>query len=409
MVIEERFNFTGRAKALFLGISGLGLLLIILGLLVSPDNTRFWASFLFGNFYFTAISITAVAWIAVNYLAKAGWGTVLKRIKEAMGSYFIVGGIGFAVLIIATFFGEHSGMHAIYEWTHLDSKGYLHHENGHVEYDHVLFGKSGYLNMTFFIIRNIIYFGAWYVFYRTLRRNSLEEDNGLSLKPYNRSFKLSAGFLPFYGVTFCLFAIDWAMSLEPHWYSTMFEVNVFAGALVSNFTIIALIAFLLKRNGYMEYVNENHFHDLGKLMFGFSIFWTYTWVGQFLLIWYANLPEETPYYYVRMHNNWEPLFWMNLILNFVGPFLMLMMRDSKRRYKWLIFVGSLMLVGRFIDWFLVIMPGAAGDHAAIGFYEIGFFLFFGGIFAYTVANRLASANLVPKNHPYLGESLHHEI
>lgn len=409
MILEEKLNFSSKTKGMFFGIAGLGLVLVIIGLLVGEGSTRFWSSYLLGNFFFTAISITALLWIAVSYVSKSGWNIVLKRVKEAMSGYFIIGGIAFAIMMIATFIGDHNGMKAVFEWAHLDSAGFLHHPDGTKEFDPVIFAKSGYLNITFFIIRNIIYFVGWYVFYRILRKLSIQEDAALSLTPYKKAYRLSAGFLPFYGVTFCLFSIDWAMSLEPHWYSTMFEVNVFAGALVSTFTIIALIAYILKSKGYMSYVNENHFHDLGKLIFGFSIFWAYTWVGQFLLIWYANIPEEVPYYYTRMHDNWAPVFWANLIINFICPFLLLMMRDSKRNMNYLISVCILLLVGRFIDWYLMIMPGAAGDAAGIGFFEIGFFFFFAGIFGYTVMYKLSQASLVPRNHPLLVESIHHEI
>jgi hypothetical protein len=400
-----------KAKTYAYALSGIGLVLLLIGYFIaSPESrpARFWSSFLLGDFFFIAISITAVLWMAVNYLANAGWGTVLKRIQEAIGGYFIVGGIGLLILIIASFIGDHSGMKAIYEWTHVDANGILHHE-GKSEFDYVLMGKRGYLNLTFFIIRQIVYIGAWYWFYHAFRKNSLAEDKELTLKYYNSSYKFSAGFLPFYAVTFCLFSFDWAMSLEPHWYSTMYGVNVFAGALVGMFTVTSIIAFLLKKNGQLPEVNENHFHDNGKLMFGFSIFWTYTWVGQFLLIWYANLPEEVPYFYLRMHHSWAPLFWLNLILNFVAPFILLMMRNSKRNYNWLIFVGCLIIIGRFIDWFLLIMPGAAGDYAHVGLIEIGMWLFFAGIFAFVVIRRLAAAPLVPINHPFLQESLHHEI
>jgi hypothetical protein len=409
--LEKPLQNSSKARTIGFGITAAGLLLLIIGYFVAaPEarSVRFWSSFLLGDFYFTAISITAVLWMAVSYVAKAGWAVGLKRIHEAIGGYFIIGGIGIIIMIIAGMVTDNGGMKAIYEWTHLDPKGFLHVEGKEV-FDRVLLGKRSWLNLTAFLIRQIIYFGVWFWFYRVFRKNSLEEDKMLTLKYYNSSYKLSAGFLPFYGVTFCLFSYDWAMSLEPHWYSTMYGVNVFAGALVSMFTLTSVIAFILKKDGQMGWVNENHFHDNGKLMFGFSIFWTYTWVGQFLLIWYANLPEEVPYFYTRMHDNWAPLFWLNLILNFVVPFILLMMRNSKRNYNWLIFVGCLMLIGRFIDWFLLIMPGAAGDMAHLGLIEIGAWLFFAGVFSTTVIAKLAAAPLAPVNHPFMEESLHHEI
>jgi hypothetical protein len=146
-------------------------------------------------------------------------------------------------------------------------------------------------------------------------------------------------------------------------------------------------------------------------MFGFSIFWTYTWISQFLLIWYANLPEETPYYMKRLHGAWYYIFFLNFIVNFIFPFLALMMRDQKRIWSYLIIVGGLLLLGRYTDFYLLIMPGTAAAHhqAGLGFYEFGFFLLYAGIFAFTVCRELAKANLAPINHPYLEESMHHEI
>jgi hypothetical protein len=199
------------------------------------------------------------------------------------------------------------------------------------------------------------------------------------------------------------------MSTEPKWYSTIYSVNVFASALVGILSLTVLIAVLLKKDNYMPYVNDNHFHDLGKFMFGFSIFWCYTWLAQFLLTWYANIPEESIYYLRRMHGNWDYLFFANFTLNFVVPFLGLMTRNAKRKYNYLVVIAVLLLAGRYLDWYLASMVGAVGADAGFGFYEIGFFLMFGGIFAYTVAYHLSKANLVPVNHPYLEESLHHQI
>jgi hypothetical protein len=299
----------------------------------------------------------------------------------------------------------------MFEWLHVDSSGFLHEENGHKAYDEVLHGKHGYLNISFFTIRFVVIVGVWCIVRHFMRKYSVREDQNGGIADFNKSVSLSAFYVPFFAVTFCFFCYDWLMSLEPHWYSTMYAVNIFASALVGAAATMVFIMALLKRNGYMNYITENHFHDLGKYMFGFSIFWTYTWISQFLLIWYANIPEETVYYMARLHGGWYFVFFANFIINFIFPFLALMMRDQKRINSYLIVVAGILLIGRYIDFYLLIMPGTAAmkHQAGLGFYEFGFFLLYAGIFAFTVCRELSKAGLAAKNHPYFEESLHHEI
>lgn len=411
--MTEKFVFSNKARTTAIAISAVGLVLVIIGLFFhSGQNVRFWANFLLGNFYFTAVSVTAVAWIAINYIANAGWHTALKRIPEAMSGYLPIGAAGMLILVIASFFGHHDqGLYAIYEWLHLDADGYLVHHDGARVKDAVLQGKSGFLNLSFFLIRMAIFFVLWIAFRTMLRRFSLKEDVEGGLDNHNKSIRASAVFIAVFALSFSFASWDWLMSIEPHWYSTIYGVNIFAGAFVTTITIIAITVILLQRAGYMPYINDSHIHDLGKFMFGISIFWTYTWVSQFLLIWYANLPEETPYYLRRLQGGWKYVFFLNLTVNFIVPFLALMTRNAKRSRNYLLVVALIMLCGRFLDWYLAIMPGSAANahQAGFGFYEIGFFLFFGGIFAFVVGTKLAKANLSPVNHPYLEESLHHEI
>lgn len=409
--MNQTFNFTSKTKTTFMGIAGVGLLLVLVGLFTNYEHHRFWASYLLGAFFFAAVSVLALAWITIKYAAKASWAVGFKRLSEAFAGYLPVAAISFGVLILCSFIpmgGEglshRGGIYAIYEWLWTDQD--------HVAKDTVLQGKAPYLNVSFFLIRMAVYFILWVVFYRMFRRWSLREDEvgHQDLKIYHKSTYYAAAFLPVFGLTFCMASWDWLMSTEPHWYSTIYGVNIFAGALVTFCTITAIALVLLKRNGYFGWINDSHFHDLGKFMFGFSIFWTYTWTAQFLLIWYANLPEETPYYIARMHGKWEALFFLNLIINFITPFLALMTRAAKRSQGFLVGLGILMIVGRYIDWFLAIMPGGAhGQATFVGFYEIGFFLLFGGIFGYTVCYNLSKAKLMPQNHPFLEESLHHNI
>jgi len=405
----EKFNFSSKAKGIFIAIGAIGLVLIIIGGATGKGNqdARFWANYLLCNFYFLSFSVIAVAWMSIQYLAKASWATVLKRIVEAISGYMIVGIVATLIFLIASKIpmgGKKMGMYSIYSWLKLENPNF---------HDTILEGKRVLLNYWAYAIITMGLLAIWYYARQKYRNASLKEDQDGGLEGYNKQSSYSAYFLPFFGLSFCLFVFEMLMSCEPKWFSTMYAVNIFIGGFVSTITTIMFIAVILKKNNYLSYVNNNHFHDLGKFMFGFSIFWTYTWLAQFLLIWYANMNDEIVYFLFRMHGPWAYLFWSNIIINFLLPFLGLMMREAKRQYNYLVVVGCLMLVGRYIDWYLAIMPGTAGrpgiGQAGFGFYEIGFFMLFAGMFAYTVAYKLSKANLVPVNHPFLEESFHHEI
>jgi len=403
----EKFNFSSKAKTLFISIGVIGLLLIIIGAFVDKGQaTRFWANYLLCNFYFLAFSMIAVAWIAIKYLAKASWATVLKRIPEAMSGYMIIGIIAMIVFFVVSMFpigGVKYGMFSIYSWVHLENPDILNNS--------VLKTQRPLMNFWMFIVVSLFLLGMYWWARQRIRRASLAEDTEGGLVNYYKQMRVSEWFMPFFGVTFCVLGFMWLMSLEPKWYSTMFSVNVFIGGFVSTMSTIVLIAVILKKNNYMSYVNGNHFHDLGKMIFGFSIFWVYTWLAQFLLIWYANMSVETIYFLKRMHGAWLVLFWCNLTINFFMPFLALMMRQSKRQYNYLVVIVIMLLCGRYIDWYLIVMPGSAGQagQAGFGFYEIGFFMFFSSMFCYTVASQLAKANLIPMQHPFVEESVHHSI
>jgi hypothetical protein len=175
-------------------------------------------------------------------------------------------------------------------------------------------------------------------------------------------------------------------------------------------TVTALITIYLKRNGYLPHINENHIHDLGKFMFAFSVFWTYLWFAQFMLIWYANLPEEVAYFMARQDPAFKSLWLANVFINFLSPFLILMSRDAKRHDITLVVVGVILLIGHWIDYYLMVMPGIVGsEHAHIGIIEIGTTCFFAGLFMWVTFNSLSKASLVPKNHPMIEESYHFHV
>lgn len=360
--------------------------------------TRFWAALLMNNFFFLGISLLSIFFIAINYLASAGWSAGLKRVPEAMSAFLPYAGVVMLVIFLL-------GKGSLYHWT---MEGIT--DPSSPNYDSIIAGKAPYLNIPFFVGRMIIIIGVWSLFGIMFRKYSnLEDNTGYGdLTYFHKSFRLAAIFLPFFGVSVSLAAWDWMMSIDTHWYSTIYSVYCFATLFVSCMIMMSLLIIYLKENGYLENVNESHLHDIGKFIFAFSVFWAYIWLSQFLLIWYANIPEEVLYYIPRFKGHYQPLFFLNLIVNFVLPLLYLMTRDAKRKMPVLKFVSVILLVGHVLDVYLLVMPGTVGDNNGM-LIEVGLFLVYLGAFLMVFFNTLAKHKLVPKNHPYLEESLHHNI
>ncbi len=358
---------------------------------------RLLVSLWHSNVFFLGVSTIGTVFLAINYVAYAGWSVMVKRISEALSVWVIPGAIIMLVVFLI-------GRHDIFHWTH---EGIM--EKGNPNYDAIIAGKSGFLNIPFYLIRTVVYLGIWAYFSWKLRQLSLAEDRLGGTVWFHKSINASALFLVLYAVTSSMAAWDWVMSVDTHWFSTMFGWYVFASWWVSGIAAIALTAIFLKQAGYLKALTSNHMHDLGKLMFGFSIFWTYVWFSQFMLIWYANLPEEAVYYNQRLggfEGRYTGIFFFNLVINFVFPFLGLMTRDAKRQMIIMKIVCIAILIGHWSDFYLMFMPGTL--KAESGFLiEIGVAAIFLGAFLIFFSRRLASASLVPVNHPFLDESVHH--
>lgn len=350
-----------------------------------------WAAFYVSCIFFLLITMGTLAFYAIQQVAQAGWSPVLFRVMQGITAYLPVGSIIFFVLLIL------AGLHMNHLFPWLDPEVVAH--------DKIIQGKAGYLNFPFWIIRAAVFLLGWNLYRYFSRKNCLAQDESNDNSFYKKNFNISAMFLVFFIVTESIMSWDWIMSLDPHWFSTLFGWYVFASFFVSGITTICMITIYLKSKGYLEHVNSSHIHDLAKFMFGISVFWTYLWFSQFMLIWYANIPEEVTYFVTRIEDYNLPFFGA-VVMNFVFPILILINTDFKRITWILVMAGTVILLGHYIDFFNMIMPATVGDQWFIGASELGALAFFLGLFIYVVFTALTKAPLLPKRNPYIEESKH---
>ena len=355
-------------------------------------ENRPWAALYVAAFFFMMIALGVLAFYAIQFAAQAGWSPVLFRVMEAITAYVLPGAL--IVLAIAIASGT-IGHYNLFIW--MDPEVVAH--------DKLIEGKSGFLNLTGFIIRGLIFIAGWSLYRHFARKFSLAQDEASDNRNFKKSFRIAAAFLVFYIYTESMMSWDWIMSVDPHWFSTLFGWYVFASMFVSGITVIALMTIYLKSKGHLEFVNNSHLHDLAKFMFGISIFWTYLWFSQFMLIWYSNIPEEVTYFVTRIEDYKLPFFGM-LVMNFIFPLLLLMNSDYKRIPWFVVMAGIVILFGHYIDIFNMIMPATVGDRWFIGIPEISSILLFAGLFLFIVFTALSKAPLLAKGNPFIKESEH---
>ena len=351
-------------------------------------HNRPYAALYVAAFFFFMIALGVLAFYGIQYAAQAGWSPVLFRVMEGITAYVLPGGI--LVLLVAFVAGDH-----IFIWMDQDV----------VAHDALIQGKAGWLNKFGFFIRGFIFLAGWSTYRFFSRKFSVAQDNANDNRNFKKNFRISAAFLVFYIYTESMMSWDWIMSVDPHWFSTLFGWYVFASMFVSGITVIALITIYLKSKGLLEFVNDSHIHDLAKFMFGISIFWTYLWFSQFMLIWYSNIPEEVTYFVTRIEDYKLPFFGM-VAMNFIFPLLLLMNSDYKRIPWFVVMAGIVILCGHYLDIFNMIMPATVGDRWFIGIPEIGSILLFAGIFLFVVFTALGKYPLLAKGNPFIKESEH---
>jgi len=479
MNLNTQFVFEAKTKRnLTIGMV-LGLVCLVLSFLYDDAyHTRFWTNYLHNAVFFTGIAFTVFFFLCANITAFAGWMVGFKRVWEAMGQFMWVGLILLSVIVI----GVWGHLHHLYHW---NTPGITDPTNP--LYDRILAGKASFLNPVFFTVGVLGFLGLWYFWAFKLRQVSVEEDGaaGPTVSFYKKQRKWAASFLPIGGFLSAFFLWQLVMSIDSHWYSTMFAWYSTISLLVSGIALTIMLILFLKSRGYMENVSREHLHDLGKFLFGLSVFWTYLWFDQFMLIWYANVGEETIYYKTRM-THYPVLFWGNLLMNFIAPFFILMRNDTKRKMGTIFIAAAICFFGHWWDFFYMIKPGAriaaheameishgghgkhqeaapisqaapvgekasadhsAGDHSAVaeasaghgdahggeahgeeahgetghgdsihpfqlgftipGLTELGVMIGFLSLFLFFFFTQLQKASLLPKNDPFIEESMHH--
>ena len=400
------FQVSNKAKIWTTILMVVGIVFTGIGIVLASGHghlgQQFMANLLSNSFFFFSIGLSALFFLALQYATETGWYAAVKRIIEAVAGYLPVG-IAFLVITFITLSFMH-GAH-VYQWMDPEVM-----EEGGSHYDSLSAGKGAYLNLTFFWIRTVVYLAVYYIFWNGFKKRSrLQDENpDQAVDLHFKNYKKGALFLVFFAVFSSTSSWDWLMSIDIHWFSTLFGWYVFAGAWCSAMVVMVLLVIYLKKLGYLPKVNESHIHDLGKWTFATSFLWSYLWFSQYMLIWYANIPEETTYYLMRIEN-YKLMYFGMFFINFVFPMLILMSRDAKRNAGILTFVGIVILVGHWLDAWTMVMGGSMGPTAHMGLLEIGMGILFLGLFVRIVLTNLSKAPLTAKNHPFLDESLHHEI
>ena len=354
------------------------------------DTQRTWANYLLNNFYFLQLAIGGAFFLGLQAITQAGWSAGFRRIPEAMMMYLPLAGI----LCLFLFFG----MHYLYSWTRPEV----------VAASEVIKSKTMYLNIPFFFLRMVLFFSAWILLTRVIRKASLREDEAGGLEQFHKIEWYSKILIFVLALSFSLIGFDLLMSIDAKWFSTIYALKNFIAAFLHGSATIFIIVFLLNRRGYFEFLNVSHVHDFARYLFIVSIFYGYFWFSQFILIWYGNIPEETIYYAKRWTTEWQPIWAVDIIINWVIPFFVLLPVNTSRN-KWIVFaVAVLLAVGQWVDLYVEIFPGSV-IHPTFGIIEIGSYLGFTGLFALFVGYILSKAALVAKNHPLIEESYSHHF
>lgn len=387
-MMENTYTPRKSLKLLFAALVAVGIVAVIWGF--TSDVQRTWANILLNNYYFITIAMGGLLFYSLQYITNSGWSALLQRVPQALGGFLPVG----ALLMLLMYFG----LPQVYEWA----------RPGITETDKLIAHKEPFLNVPFFMIRLGVYFALFLGVGYMLRKYTLLQDQNGDLKYHEKSRYFSQVFVFVTAIFFSFASKDWIMTIDSHWYSTMFGFRNMIISVYYGTAATILILLFLRSQGHFGQINDAHFHDLARYLFRFSIVWGYLWFMQFLILWYANIPELTVYYSPRFTGEWQPVFYAELLVNFFIPFVVMMSDELGKKPKVLLGISLLLMVGLWMNIYIQIMPGAYGP-MKFGFVELGMWLGYAGLFTGIVFYALSRASLVPKNHPYLQESIHHHI
>ena len=410
---SHQFTVPGSFKKWTYGLIIVGVIAVLYGFIAyhpfthpapgveGDPSTRFWSVMLQNSVFWLLLVNAAMFFICVTTMAMGAWVIAFRRVSEAITSVVPILGILTLLVLLAIVFGKHDD---IYMWLNKDIV------NGSKQ----LTGKKGFLSIPFFTIWSVVTIGLWSLLGWKMRNISLKSDEAgpMDYETGKKWIFKNTVWASLFTVFFALTVAStipwlWLMSIDAKWYSTMYSWYTFASTFVSGISLIAIFVIWLKNRGELPYVTEEHLHDLGKFMFAFSVFWTYLWFSQYMLIWYSNQPEETTYFYIRVHGPYKGLFFFNLIVNFLCPLLILMRRGTKRNWTMVTFMAVLIIFGHWIDFYQMVMPGTMKGNYQLLLFEFGVPCLFIGIIMWGVGKYLSSHSMLVKNHPFLKESMIH--